>query len=60
MLLRGGMVMTLYNGFCVKCGAAVALIHEDKHNEFHAEHEELIEWAQSVSKLFPKGPEVES
>lgn len=37
---------------CSECGAEI--LNHAKHVEFHGKIDELIEWAQSVSKLFGK------
>lgn len=48
-------------GSCDLCGATVeAGWSRGKHNEFHEKFDELVDWAQAVSKLFATPQEVKS
>jgi hypothetical protein len=55
----GGGVLCLTS--CSICGATVVGDkNQKKHTSFHTEHNELVEWAQSVSELFkPNSPALE-
>ena len=51
------MFNPIFSEVCPKCAALIAPLEDDKHKRFHEEHEELIEWAQAVSELFPGAPD---
>lgn len=44
---------------CPDCGASMFRSEIDKHDKFHEDIDELIDWARSVSELF-KRPESDS
>ena len=47
-----GSRLSYVGGFCSICGAHIYPNKQEKHTNFHTEHNELVEWAQSVSELF--------
>ena len=53
------MYNAIFSEECPKCGALVSAMKDNEHKRFHEEHEELIDWARSVSNLFRK-PESDS
>lgn len=51
---KGNSYSTECFQICQGCGAALFSGETEKHNDFHDKIDELIDWAQSVSKLFGK------
>lgn len=41
-------------GYCADCGVEIPYLLRATHTEFHDKIDELVDWAQSVSKLFGK------
>lgn len=39
-------------GYCTECGVDITYIMRQTHNNFHANIDEIVDWARSVSDIF--------